>query len=315
MALLISSTVKAEGQRTLNPTRTTAFNLDRMDQLRASGTDTIFEYRVSDPNVLKWFTIDDAIADVQTAKQGYNKSKSYEFTVYDLRGNTATRTLDIDNIIYMNADAENPSTRTKIHYAGENQTVPVNYTVDGDLATLVTAINAINDVVIQNVGTSASNVTAVEYGDGKNHITELTISGMTIAIAGAAAEANGAALYTLPAGVQFYEVTNMNIALQGGGTVDTDTPDVGIGSVVATGAVSVLGGTATFEDYITGQTATDCSGTDIPAFLAPTAGFGAGIALNKTGDTKTMFVNVADTWAGADTITVSGTVTLKWSNM
>lgn len=168
----------------------------------------------------------------------------------------------------------------------------------------------------RNIGTPNTNVTAVEYGDGLNHTTELSFSAMAVPGPTAAAnEAHGYLLYTFPAGAHIHEVTYMSVALQGGGTVDADTPDVGIGSVIATGAVAVLGGTATFEDYITGQTAGDCAGTATVAMTAATAGYGTGISLNASGDTKTVHLNYADNWAGADTLAATGKVVLKWTKM
>jgi hypothetical protein len=167
----------------------------------------------------------------------------------------------------------------------------------------------------QALGTAGTGVTAVHHSDGRNITSVFTLSAISLTIAGAAAEAVGALIYTFPAGAHFHEVTYMNITLTGGGTVDADTPDVGIGSVIGTGAVSVLSGTPTFEDYITGQTATDCSGTAIVAMTGATAGIHTGISLNASGDVKAVNVNVADTWAGADTITLAGTVTMKWTAM
>ena len=171
-----------------------------------------------------------------------------------------------------------------------------------------------------SVGTSGTGVTAVHQGSGRNIITVLTLSGQTLdPPTAAAAEAHGHLLYTFPTGAHFHEVTYMSIALQGGGVVNTDTPNIGIGSVVASGAVSVLGGTATFEDYITGQTASDCNGTVTGtvtvAMTAATAGYGTGISLNVAASTKTVCLNYADTWAGADTLTATGTVTIKWTIM
>jgi hypothetical protein len=168
--------------------------------------------------------------------------------------------------------------------------------------------------IADGLGTAGSSAITVDhYGDGNDVKTELTISGLSYTIAGAAAEGVGALLFTFPAGAHLHEVTYMNVTLTGGGTVDADTPDVGIGSVIATGAVSVLSGTPTFEDYITGQTATDCSGTAITKTTVATAGALTGISVNESGDTKTVHLNLDDTWAGADTITAAGTVVLKWT--
>jgi hypothetical protein len=172
------------------------------------------------------------------------------------------------------------------------------------------------DQVICNasgLGTAGSSVTVQHYGDGRDITSVLTISGLSYTIAGAAAEAVGALIFTFPAGAHLHEVTYMNVTLQGGGTVDADTPDVGVGSVIATGAVAILSGTPTFEDYITGQTATDCSGTAITKTSVATAGALTGISVNEAAGTKTVHLNIADTWAGADTITAAGTVTLKWT--
>jgi len=189
----------------------------------------------------------------------------------------------------------------------------VNVTHDGTAGTLTTG-TVYNQA---GVGTANGTVLATEYGDGRNHITVLTLSNETLdAPTAAAAEGHGQLLYTFPAGVHVHEVTTMNVALQGGGTVDADTPDIGIGSVIATGAVSVLGGTATFEDYVDGSAAADCSGT--PTAVGPvgaTAGVLTGISLNGAADVKAVHLNYADTWAGADTLTGSGTVILKWSVM
>jgi len=167
------------------------------------------------------------------------------------------------------------------------------------------------------IGTAGTNVTAAHYGDGYHHTTVLTLTDVAIAIAAAADEGNGALIYTFPAGVHIHEVSYMSVALQGGGTVNADTPDIGIGSVVASGANALLSAVgATSEDYITGQTASDCNGTaTVVGPLGATAGILTGISLNKAADVKAVYLNVADGWAGTDTVAASGTVVLKWSKV
>lgn len=167
-----------------------------------------------------------------------------------------------------------------------------------------------------SLGTVGSGVTAVHSsGDSKKIITTLTLSGISLAIAGAAAEATGHKVFTFPAGYHLHKVTKMNVTLTGTGTVNSDTPECGVGSVKASGAVAVLSGTATFEDYITGQVATDCNGTAIAKMTAATAGALTGISVNESGDTKTMHLNIADLWAGADTITLAGEISFEWSKL
>lgn len=185
------------------------------------------------------------------------------------------------------------------------------------LANVVNGTTSITGAVTNtaNVGAAGTDVTAVESGDGTHHVTTLTVAGLDFAVAGAADEAIGKLIYTFPAGVHLHKVTYMSIALQGTGTIDADTPDIGVGSAEATGVVAVLGGTATFEDYLTGQTAGDCSGTATVATTVATAGALTGISVNAVGDDKTVYLNIADGWAGADTATASGTVVLEWTTL
>jgi len=166
-------------------------------------------------------------------------------------------------------------------------------------------------------GTPQAGVTAMEYGDAYNHVTVLSFTDLAVPGPTAAAnEAHGALLYTLPAGAQVVTAMGFGIALQGGGTVDADTPVVGIGSVLANGAVAVLNGTATFMDYVTEQTAADCNGTTTNVGpIAATAGALTGIAMNGPADAKTIHLNYADGWAGADTLLASGGVTIYWTTL
>jgi len=183
-----------------------------------------------------------------------------------------------------------------------------------DLNTLAGA-DAAAPVTTTNVGTAGTGVTAVEYGNGYNHTTVLTLAATVPAIAGGAALAVGNLIYTLPAGACLVESAYMSAAItQADGNINADTPDVGIGTVIASGAVAVLGGTATFENIITGQTAADCNGTATVKTATPTAGTPLAI---ETGDAHTIHLNVADTWAASgDTgASLTGTVLLNWKFM
>lgn len=166
------------------------------------------------------------------------------------------------------------------------------------------------------VGTAGTGVTAVHHGDGRNITTVLTMSAGTVdPPTAAAAEGHGHLMYTFPAGAHIHEITYVSMALQGGGTVDTDTPVIGVGNTIASGAISSLIGNPNFIDYITEVTSADCNGTATVTMTAATAGYGTGISLNVAANTKTVYFNYADTWAGSDTLTATGTVTLKWTIM
>lgn len=163
-----------------------------------------------------------------------------------------------------------------------------------------------------NVGTANTGVTAIEEGNGSKHVTKLTISQAdAFDIADNAALADGYLIYTFPAGNCIITNAYMSVGVTTAEAVSqTDTPDVGLGTVIATGAVATLDGTPTFEDIITGQTAADANGTATVAAAAPEF-------LIKTGDAHTLHVNIADTWAddtGADLTTdLAGTVVIEWT--
>ncbi len=188
------------------------------------------------------------------------------------------------------------------------------YTVDESLAAIMLLVPSVDAPIGADPGTPGTNVTAShESADGVQFVTTLTLTNVSFTIAGAASEAVGALAYTFPAGVHAHKVTNLDVALQGGGVVDADTPEIGLGSIIGTGAVAILSGTAGFEDYVTGQVAADCNGTASVKMTGATAGYGAGISLNEVGDVKLLHLNIADGWAGADTVLASGTVTFEWT--
>lgn len=163
-----------------------------------------------------------------------------------------------------------------------------------------------------NNGTVGSNVSAIEYGDGFNHTTVLTLSSVIGAIGDNVSLAIGELIYTFPAGSLTIISSYMSVGITlNGGTPTTDTPDVGLGTVIGSGAVALLSGTATFEDIITGQTAADVAGTATVIETEPTAAAPFQIA---TGDAHTLHFNYADAWADvtAAAASISGTVVIHW---
>lgn len=165
------------------------------------------------------------------------------------------------------------------------------------------------------VGTANTGVTAEEFGDGVNHRTVLTVNTTLPAIAGGADLAVGKLLYTLPAGVQVIDAALMSLAItQTEGNINADTPDGGLGTVIGTGAVATLDGTATFEDILTGQTFNNCTGTAEVKAAAPTGGVALLIGAS---DAKTIHFNVADGWAasGDAGALLTGTVTILWRTL
>jgi hypothetical protein len=155
-------------------------------------------------------------------------------------------------------------------------------------------------------------LTVAEYGNETHHKTVLTLAATPVGSPLSAASLGfGTLMYTLPAGAAIIKSSKFNLALQGTGTVDADTPDVGLGTVVASGAVATLDGTATFENIHTGQTFNDCNGTaEVKTSLATASPFALVI---ETAGAHTIYLNIADGWAGADSLLATGTITIEWT--
>jgi len=172
--------------------------------------------------------------------------------------------------------------------------------------------NLADDTTNVNVGTAGTNVTATEYGDGRSHITKLTLTSAAITIGDNASLGTGSLIYTFPAGPLHVESSSINVGVTlTTGTPTTDTPEIGLGSVVASGAVAVLGGTPAFEDIMGGAS------TPVLADLAGTAELFTHVCDLKleAADAHTVYLNLADAYADVtDTAaTVTGTVWLKWT--
>lgn len=163
------------------------------------------------------------------------------------------------------------------------------------------------------VGVAQTGVTAEEWGDGFRHTTVLTVNTVLPAIAGGASLGVGKLLYVLPAGAQIIQAANMQLAVtQTQGNINANTPVVGLGSVIASGAVAVLSGTATFQDVAVGKAAANCTGTPtVQTSLATASPFGL---VTESGGVKNVHANVAAAWSasGDAAAKLTGTVTLQW---
>jgi hypothetical protein len=164
-----------------------------------------------------------------------------------------------------------------------------------------------------NTGTAGTGVTAVEHGDGKVHTTTLTLAATAAAIAGGADLGIGNLIYTFPSGAVIIDASYMSAAFtESDGNITADQPEVGLGTVIASGAISVL--STTTENIITGQVAANCSGTATVKTAIPTAAVPFVI---ETGDAHTLHLNWADGWAasGETAGSITGTVVINWRFM
>ena len=166
-------------------------------------------------------------------------------------------------------------------------------------------------------GVAATGINVREFGDSRNHTTTLTI-GLPAAATTAADLAFGVLLYTFPAGEVIINSTKLNVALTAAdGNIDTDTPEVALGTDPASGVYATLGAvdiglTLTTENLTTATTPTlaNCTGTATllteatPIILTATAG-------------RTVYLNFADTWAGVEAVgmPITGEVVINWTRL
>ncbi len=174
---------------------------------------------------------------------------------------------------------------------------------------------------IGSTPSSISTITCNEYSTGADVVSVLTLTNFVVGAftPAAAALAMGNIVYSYPASDQHLELVYSfdSLVLTAAGTaVVTNT---GLGSVIASGAVATLAGTATFMDRITHVSITTdpAGGTAVSSLKAATAGIGTGIALNATGSVKNVFLNSCGTWNANNTgnLTASGRIFLKWTRM
>lgn len=161
------------------------------------------------------------------------------------------------------------------------------------------------------VGTAGTNCTAVEYGDGFNHTTIITLASVAATIGDNAALAGGAVIYTFPAGAYTINGATMSVGITlTTGTPTTDDPELGLGSLVGSGVNATLGAVdAAAEDISAGPIASvNLVGTAALLTSAPALSF-------EAADSHVCNINYADTWADVDdtAATLSGTVVLNWT--
>jgi hypothetical protein len=183
----------------------------------------------------------------------------------------------------------------------------------------LTALNSLG-YAVPNLGSSpVSTVNVNEYSNGKDVTAVLTLTNFVVgAIPGAGALAVGNIVYAFPAGQHFelvYSFSSLAHTIPGTAVA----VNTALGSVIGSGAVATLAGTATFMDRLTQQSITTApgGGTAVSALAAATAGIGTGISLNVAGSVKNVFLNGAGTWNAnnAGNLLANGVIVIKWTRM
>lgn len=147
--------------------------------------------------------------------------------------------------------------------------------------------------------------------DGINFKSIISIKEFSKAISSDAALGFGQKILDFPTGVIKIEDALLSLNLSTPTGLSATAGEIGLGTVVASGAVAVLSGTSTFEDVLTGKTISNLvAGT--PATETTSAATGA--IFDGSSTAKDLYVNIASTWdqTAAESITISGTATVFW---
>ena len=212
-----------------------------------------------------------------------------------------------------------PSTGSAVVDTISESTAGAGVTIDG-LLIKDGALSPSSVTLATAFGTAAANVTTVEYGDGRNITTVLTFTNLVVGAPSAGANsAHGVLLHTLSttAVSHIVKMVAVKVGFTLGG-VTTDTPDVGLATVQATGAQALLSATTTWENIITGQTwdkTLDGTADHFASLFTGVVTESAFPLIAAAGAATAIYLNAADGWAAGVTgnLTASGTVIINYS--
>ncbi len=153
-------------------------------------------------------------------------------------------------------------------------------------------------------GTIADDWSGFEMGKGMKHRTIITLDTAlsVVTTPDTAALADGKLLYTFPAGQIIVHEVYGDVSLDcTDSTNESDQPEIGLGTVIATGAVATLGaGAATWENIWGPHVVASVDVLGTPADAGQWVSRPGMVILG--GGIHTCYFNIADTWAnGAGT--------------
>jgi hypothetical protein len=158
---------------------------------------------------------------------------------------------------------------------------------------------------------------AVEYGDGVNHQTVITLTNVSLEIADGAFD-DGEKVYDFPAGRILIEGVTANLISTITTNFNASTDDLFvIAAGTTTTSVSADGALQTTEVDLLPSTSNDTAGGTVTTFTNGIA-LAASAQFDGTGTAKDVFVNMgipAANDSGANTNVVTGTITITWKNL
>lgn len=165
---------------------------------------------------------------------------------------------------------------------------------------------------------TSSRPSAVEYRDGHIRKTVITVPALTWATT-TASLGIGQAIYQFPEGFVLPVAARIVVNTTTGAGTSTTAGEVGLGTVVASGAVAVLSGTATFQDILDGKTlANQVASTALAQSVTAASGGTSGTqdVLDGSTTAKKIYLNHASAYVGTAGLTLnSATVTVWWIDL
>ena len=206
-----------------------------------------------------------------------------------------------------------------------------NFTPDEGQKSLPVYADKFNDVIdivetngnlkYTTTGAAVSGLTITDYGNEVDHRTVIagtffTAAGVLTAAAlpGAASpRAFGKKVFDFPAGG--IRVSNAVFDLDIEASLSSTAAEIGLGTVIATGATATLANSSTFGDIINGTSGGITAGTagNPGDYQRVAAAETDAAAFDGSSTAKDMYLNIAAAWDATGTYIVSGTISFNWS--
>lgn len=155
----------------------------------------------------------------------------------------------------------------------------------------------------------------VEYKTGEIHRTTIIVPEFSFTTT-TADKAVGQGVYTFPEGWILPLAARLKVISTTGAATSATAGEIGLGTTVASGAVSVLSGTAGFQNILDGKTISNhVASTALTSHVAAAAGGTSGTMdlLDGTSTAAEVHLNLASAWVGTAGCTVnSAEVELLW---
>ncbi len=180
-------------------------------------------------------------------------------------------------------------------------------------------------ITLATPDTNISKLLSLTSADGVNYTAKIRVNNLKKAISADAALAFGEHIVTFPLGLIRPNWTSLYLSSTCATGLSATAGEVGLGTVIGSGAVAVLSGTSTFIDIMEGCTLENhVAATELVTRKrnSPVAFGDHGVAgnygvLDGSATAKKCFLNLASTWnqTAAESVTFGGIITINYDYM